>query len=447
MAPLETRIQKRLHVSLYALLFLTVLLGLSVILGGCSDRCETTRHYVYMEPVYTPLEVIRSSVEIEAPQPINTVGRLYFKDNYLFINEPGEGIHIIDDKDPGSPVNVKFISIPGNYDLAINNNVLYADSYVDLISFDISNLNNITIIDRAENVFNAYNSLGFFPNGSQGVVTDWVEKQQNFETADCDVALQTWGGFWLGGGIGLAVEAFASFDSKAAIAPGTGSGSGLGGSLARMTINGDQLFLLNGAYVKTMNIRNASQPVMEDSLLVSWDIETIFPYEDKLFIGARSGMHILDAATPGKLSLISTYSHLFSCDPVVVNDDYAYVTLRSGNPTCDGFENQLEILDISNLASPQLIETYDMTNPHGLGIDGNLLFVCDGNAGLKMFDVTDKHDLTNNLLAQHPFINALDVIPFNNVLMLIGEDGILQYDYSDNKNLKRLSHITVQHED
>ena len=432
---------------MYALLFLTVLLGLSVMLGGCSDRCETTHQYVYLEPVYTPLEVVRSSVSVEAPKPINSVGRLYFKDNYLFINEPGEGIHIIDDKDPGNPVNIKFVSIPGNYDLAINNDILYADSYVDLLSFDISNLDNITIVDRRENVFSAYNSLGFYPSSTQGVVTDWVEKQQNFETAECDVAVQPWGGFWFEGGIGLPMLAFASFDSKAAIAPGTGSGSGLGGSLARMTVKDDQLFLLNGAHVKTMDIQSASQPILKDSLFVSWDIETIFPYENKLFIGARSGMHILDAATPGKLSLISTYAHVFSCDPVVVDNDYAYVTLRSGNPVCDGFENQLEILDISNPANPELIETYDMTNPHGLGVDGNLLFVCDGNAGLKMFDVTDKHDLTNNLLAQHPFINALDVIPFNNVLMLIGEDGIAQYDYSDNKNLKHLSHITVSHED
>src|SRR5690606_23748381 len=233
---------------------------------------------------------------------------------------------------------------------------------------------------------------------------------------ECDVAMQPWGGVWLAEGIGLSAQAYASFDSKAAIAPGTGSGSGLGGSLARMTVKNNQLFLLDGSHVKTMNIQNASQPVLQDSLLVSWDIETIFPYEDKLFIGSRSGMYILDAATPGELSLISTYSHVYSCDPVVVEDDYAYVTLRSGNPTCQGFENQLEILDISDPAKPELIETYDMTNPHGLGIDQNLLFICDGSAGLKMYDVTNKHDLTNNLVARHAFINALDVIPFNNVL-------------------------------
>src|SRR5690606_7429714 len=149
-----------------------------------------------------------------------------------------------DDKDPGNPVQVKFINIPGSYDLAINNDILYGYSYVRLLSFDISNLDDIRMIHRATNVLNAYKCRGVYTSADLGVVTDWVEKQQNCETADCDVALQTWGGFWLNDGIALGAEAAAGFSSKAAIAPGTGSGPGLGGSLARMTIDDGQLFLL-----------------------------------------------------------------------------------------------------------------------------------------------------------------------------------------------------------
>src|SRR5690606_2577958 len=111
----------------------------------------------------------------------------------------------------------------------------------------------------------------------------------------------------------------------------------------------------------------ASAPEKKSSQYVMWDIETIFPYEDKLFIGARSGMHIYDLATPENPQKISTYSHINSCDPVVVSGDYAYVTLRSGT-TCEGFSNQLEVLDISNLASPSLVKVYPMHNPHGLGV-------------------------------------------------------------------------------
>ena len=48
------------------------------------------------------------------------------------------------------------------------------------------------------------------------------------------------------------------------------------------------------------------------------------------------------------------------------------------------------------------------------------------------------------MLAHYQTINAHDVIPFNNVLMMIGSDGIFQYNYSDPKNIKLLSTISVQ---
>jgi hypothetical protein len=35
------------------------------------------------------------------------------------------------------------------------------------------------------------------------------------------------------------------------------------------------------------------------------------------------------------------------------------------------------------------------------------------------------------------------VIPLDNVLMMIGADGLFQYDYSDPANIKLLSHLPV----
>lgn len=57
----------------------------------------------------------------------------------MYINERFEGIHVIDNRDPSSPQNVAFLDIPGNIDLAVNGDALYADSYVDLVTIDISN--------------------------------------------------------------------------------------------------------------------------------------------------------------------------------------------------------------------------------------------------------------------------------------------------------------------
>ena len=447
METLEQRLQKRIHVCLYALIFLITLLGLSVLLEGCTDRCETTTEYVYYEPVYTTVEEIRESITVLPAQPVNTVGKIYFKDGFLFLNEPGEGIHIINNQNPSAPVPLRFVKIPGNYDLAIKGNTLYADSYVDLVAFDIADISNIREVNRLEGVFGNYRVMGYTMDVNCCVITDFQEKKNVFiNESDCGPGIQPWGGVMFEGGIAMRSDMAASFSAKAAIAPGTGSGPGVGGSLARFGLSDDHLYLLDGDGLQTVNVSAEREPVVKGRQTIAWDIETIFPYKQNLFIGSSSGMHIFSISNPESPVKISTYQHIRSCDPVVVDDNYAYVTLRSGN-MCQGFTNQLEVIDIENLESPQLLKTYPMTNPHGLGIDGHTLFICDGNDGLKAFDASDINKIDQNLIAHYKDINALDVIPFNNVLMMIGEDGIFQFDYSDPKDIRLLSKIEVSNDE
>ena len=134
----------------------------------------------------------------------------------------------------------------------------------------------------------------------------------------------------------------------------------------------------------------------------------------------------------------SEVNHMTACDPVVVQGNYCYVTVRS-NSFCAGDLNQLDVIDISDINNPVLQKSFEMTNPHGLGIDGNALFICDGEDGLKIFDATDPLTCGDKLLHRFKDIEAVDVIPFNNVAIVIGEDGIRQYDYSDLSNLELLS--------
>ncbi|MDH4090137.1 MAG: hypothetical protein OEV74_13500 [Cyclobacteriaceae bacterium] len=444
METLENKLQKRIYVLLYALLFLGALLGMSVLLEGCSDTCEVTNEYTYYEPVYTTVEEIRASISLVVPQPIKGVGKIYYKDGILFLNEPGEGIHIIDNSNPANPTPLKFLKVPGNYDLAIKGTTLYADSYVDLVAFDITDINTIQEVGRLEGIFMNYNSLGFSADVNCCVITDWAEKKNVYVAeSDCEGYIQPWGGILYEGGIAIRSDLASAFSTKAAIAPGTGSGPGVGGSLARFTLSDDHLYLLDGGDLQTVDVSAERNPVAKQRDFIAWDIETIFPHHDNLFIGSSSGMHILDITVPESPTKVSTYEHIRSCDPVVVDGNYAYVTLRSGN-SCQGFTNQLEVIDIEDLTSPKLLRTYPMTNPHGLGIDNQTLFICDGSDGLKAFDISDINTISEHLLVHYKEINATDVIPFNNILMMIGEDGLFQYDYSDPANIKLLSHIEIQ---
>ena len=109
---------------------------------ACVDRSDSPPNGVKFDgtgykPIYTTAEDI-SKVEIMAAEPLAEPGKIYVFDPYLFINEIGEGIHIIDNSDPKNPKNLSFISIRGNYDIAVKGNWLYADNLSNLLVFDIS---------------------------------------------------------------------------------------------------------------------------------------------------------------------------------------------------------------------------------------------------------------------------------------------------------------------
>ena len=135
-----------------------------------------------------------------------------------------------------------------------------------------------------------------------------------------------------------------------------------------------------------------------------------------------------------------SFNHATACDPVVSDGNYAYVTLRSGT-TCQGFTNQLDIIDVSDVMQPKLIRTYAMTNPHGLGKDGDLLFICDGAAGVKVYNSTNVLNL--ELVNTIGNIDAFDAIPWADRLIVSAADGLYQYDYSDVNDIKLLSTIRI----
>ena len=421
--------------------WLLVLPGLCFVINSCSDKCVVKNTYTYYVPVYSTSAEIKAAVSFNSPQPIAYAGKIYFKDHILFINEISKGIHIIDNHDPSNPIPLGFLNIPGNFDLAIIDNTLYADSFVDLVAFDISDLSSIKEIKRVESLFNHYSSMGYYPNNDKGMVTDWkaVEKV-SVEESECASQLQSWGGIYYGGGVALNDMATANFSVKSAVTP-AGS-TGIGGSMARFTIVDHTLYAIDEMNMDIVDISTPTNPISKTEVPLGWQPETLFPNKGNLFVGTRAGMYIYDLATPESPVLLSKYEHIESCDPVVVEGDYAYVTLYTGS-ICHFDTNELQVISLKDLANPTLVKKYPMTNPHGLGIDNGTLFICDGTDGLKVYDASDVNTIQDNLLAHYGDINAVDIIPFENIAMMISADGLYQYDYSDLKNIKLLSKIAV----
>ena len=93
-----------IYISAFALLIL--------FFSSCEDKKYQT--YKANVPIYMSYDDLRKAVKVEESIPLKEPGKIYFKDNYIFINEYMKGIHIIDNRNPSSPLNIKFIEIPGN---------------------------------------------------------------------------------------------------------------------------------------------------------------------------------------------------------------------------------------------------------------------------------------------------------------------------------------------
>jgi len=413
---------KRYFIHLLSFLFLAI--GLSSCL---KDSCSETRRFVEFEPIYAKPEQFRIAPEFYNDRKLESPGKIYYYDNMIMINERYEGIHIFDNSDPANPSKLGFLAIPGNVDVSIKDDIMYADSYVDLLTIDVTDLENPVLKCRDEEVFSVYNWI----NENLGYYVGTRETNRVIEI-DCNDPNLGDGFFRRGGNI-FVQEDLSSAGGGAPTTTTANGLTGIGGSFARFSVIDDYLYVTNTQELVAYDLENPIKPIMTQTTRVTWNIETLFPYKNYLFIGSQNGMFIYDRSNPAAPSYVSEFRHARACDPVFVKDDIAYVTLRNGN-LCQNFINQLDVIDVSNIRSPQLIESYDMDHPHGLAVRDNNLYLCEGAHGLKVFD--------NDTLEEVADIQIEHVKVAKDHLMIIGDDGLYQYDSSDPSNLREISFVS-----
>ncbi len=86
-------------------------------------------------------------------QPIEKLGKIYFKAPYIFMNESLKGIHVVDNSDPTNPQKVAFIEIPGNQDISIKGDRMYVDNFKDLVVLDITDIYNVSEVSRVTGLY------------------------------------------------------------------------------------------------------------------------------------------------------------------------------------------------------------------------------------------------------------------------------------------------------
>ncbi len=412
------------------ILFLIV----AITLFSCNkDECTEVKEVLKYTPIYKSMSEVRT-VNRQAPKAITASGKIFVTGNYIYLNEPNKGFHIINNSNPNNPINEGFMDVPGNLDLVAKGNYLFADNFIDLLSFDISNPAQPNLITRKQSALplRIYN-YGFSDDSAKGVIVDFI-KEKVTEKLPCAQSFPFRGGWGLFSNVALSSAQFFSVQS-----PGSFSSAG---SLSRFTVNNNHLYAVSRSAITPIDISNGAHPVVKPIVTTFTELETVYAFKNHLLIGGPRGMFIYGLTNPELPTYKSQFNHWRGCDPVVAQGNLAYVTVRGGGP-CGGARDVLDIIDISNFDTPRLLKNYQMENPYGLGIDGTTLTVCDGKGGFKVFDANDHLNIQQKSAVGNTKFFDVIMMPNKNVVA-IAQDGLYQYNLNNLSSPTFLSKISIQ---
>lgn len=425
-------------------------LGFCLLLASCSlfkDEIIDDREMVdvaYFVPQYETTAQLAAKVTVESPKDYAEAGKIVTYQNYIFINKPNEGIHVVDNSNPATPVNLHFINIPGSLDLTIIDDHLYSDMFSALVVFDISDVTLPDLIEdfTVEEVFyyNPYRTLDNVSrpevgydytqyesiDDSRGIVTGWeVEiRQEPLEDQILYLRLE-----------------------DTAIAETTSSDQANGfnevstaGSMTRFLPIDRYLYTINFNELVLFSIGDNYQPSRFARLDTGTQAETLFQLNNLLFVGSTTGMLMYDVTSPSNPNYLNSIEHFRSCDPVVADENYAYVTLRGGT-NCFTETNELQIIDIRTPEELSVVARQVMFNPHGLAIHEDYLLVCDGTAGLKVVDVSNREQPEILSTDNVPF--AYDIIVDFPSALVVGEGVLYQYDLSNLPEIVKTNELVL----
>lgn len=187
----------------------------------------------------------------------------------------------------------------------------------------------------------------------------------------------------------LALMAVTGCDkSSNSAASANSSSNSANGSLTRFITVGNYLYMVDNSSLKTYSIAAPANPVFKASVNVGFAIETIFPYQDKLFIGSSSAMYIYSISNPENPAFVSQVAYFVrGRDPIVAIDSVAYSTVRNVNFP----GGVLNVFNIKNISQPQNVRIHNLQNPYGLGLKDSALYVCEAEAGLRIFNIKNTY--------------------------------------------------------
>jgi len=416
-----------------AFLFVSYLL-----LQSCAQDLGSIKvTYLKATAIYGDLEEVRNTALLDQSRAIENPGKIFVAEKYLLVGEEGKGIHLFDNTNEANPIPVSFLNIPGNREFFVQGNTLYAESFYDMLKIDLSDWAQPRIVSRVKNTF-----ADPFTNPSGQIligfdyqqVTEELKKNSSlYEVTQTNQDI---------------LNSTIYFDYANQLIPPSAvpasfvaSGDQALGTINRIARYRDFIYVISRSNLFTFSDKESLELLQVQT--IGNNMETIYPHDNQIFIGTPTSMLVYGLDNPENPNYLSSFEHATSCDPVLPVGEVTYLTLRTGDfSTCRGDINALLVLDISDIRNPVQKQEIGMKSPYGMSLIGRSLFVGEGENGLKIFDATNKTNLS--LLKWNKTVEAYDVIQHptkNNLVLIAGTKGLGQYQIDDDNTLSLLGWI------
>ncbi len=406
-----------------------------LLMYSCSSDINSAQlTYTKATAVYGDLNIQRNQPLNEEARPIVDPGKVFVSEDLLLIGEEGEGIHVYDNTNPENPTALSFISIPNNREFYVNDNFIYAESLYDMLKIDISDMTNPRLQNRVENAF----IQDFINNDGEALIGFEFEEV----TEEVEEGTSIWNEIW-----GNNNQAFFDFEDRiipASAVPASFAGSSNSsiGTVNRIAHSNDHVYVISNSFLTVFSDNQNLQLIQSEQ--AGWRMETIYPQDESLYIGTRNSVQVYNIETPTNPRWQASFDHVDSCDPVLPDGDVAYVTLRTNNSGCPGDINALLVLDISQENRISQLQEIEMLSPFGMTKIGDVLYVGEGDNGLKTFDASNGSNLS--MIDYDSTVQAYDVIAHptrSDIILIASPNGFGQYRVSDTQDLALLSLIQI----
>ncbi len=283
------------------------------------------------------------------PMPFGSLVNIYLADSLLLVADEKYGIYVYSVAATDTPSLKTTIPVTGVRGMAIRDSIIYAGAWDGIYAFRL----------KGETGYDTVCTIPTYTYMGDDMVVHREHSVYPFFNCGC---------------------------TSRDYAGGTETSNGVGGSYAVFAIIDTFLYYVSESSLITMSVARPESPRELSRLYIGWTVETLYPMAEYLYIGGQTGMYVIDRINGATPAMIGSLQHFQACDPVVVQDTTAYVTLRSGNG-CGAAADELLTISVADPVKPRLLHEDTTVTPYGLAVGDSLLYVANGYAGYSLYRI------------------------------------------------------------